>query len=79
LHEISLSKIVCHHYLHGQLAQAKNGDKQFRKEKFHAANGKAQHALLGWVGGCEWGERGGGFVFLPCSIIALAISTGEKQ
>jgi len=27
------------------LAQAKNGDKQFWKEKFHAANGKVQHAL----------------------------------
>ncbi len=27
------------------LAQAKNGDKQFWKSKFHAANGKAQHAL----------------------------------
>jgi hypothetical protein len=23
-----------------------NGDKQFWKEKFHAANGKAQHALM---------------------------------
>jgi hypothetical protein len=29
----------------GALAQAKNGDKQFWKEKFRAANGKAQHAL----------------------------------
>jgi hypothetical protein len=29
----------------GVLAQAKNGDKQFWKQKFHAANGKAQHAL----------------------------------
>jgi hypothetical protein len=29
----------------GVLAQAKNGDKQFWKSKFHAANGKAQHAL----------------------------------
>jgi hypothetical protein len=28
----------------GVLAQAKNGDKQFWKEKFRAANGKAQHA-----------------------------------
>jgi hypothetical protein len=28
------------------LAQAKNGDKQFWKEKFHIANGKAQHALM---------------------------------
>jgi len=28
------------------LAQAKNGDKQFWKEKFHAANVKAWHALM---------------------------------
>jgi hypothetical protein len=28
------------------LAYAKNGDKQFWKEKFHAANGNAQHALM---------------------------------
>jgi hypothetical protein len=42
----------------GVLAQAENGDEQFWKEKFHAANGKAQHALMmgpdffflsGWV------------------------------
>jgi hypothetical protein len=30
----------------GLLAQAKNGDEQFRKGKFHAANGKAQDALI---------------------------------
>lgn len=29
----------------GVFAQAKNGDEQLWKEKFHAANGKAQHAL----------------------------------
>ncbi len=29
----------------GVLAQAKNGDEQFSKGKFHAANGKAQQAL----------------------------------
>ncbi len=28
------------------LAQAKNGDKQFWKSKFHVANEKAQHALM---------------------------------
>ncbi len=28
------------------LTQAKNGDEQFWKEKFHAVNGKAQHALM---------------------------------
>jgi hypothetical protein len=43
-----------------QLPQAKNGDKCFWKEKFYAANGKAQNALMngpvffflqGWGGG----------------------------
>jgi hypothetical protein len=29
----------------GVLAQAKNGDEQFWKEKFHVANEKAQPAL----------------------------------
>jgi hypothetical protein len=29
----------------GVIAQAKNGDEQFWKYKFHAANGKAQHAF----------------------------------
>jgi len=28
------------------LAQAKNGDEQFWKEKYHAANRKAQHTLM---------------------------------
>jgi len=28
------------------LARAKTGDEQFWKEKFHAANGKAQHAIM---------------------------------
>jgi len=28
------------------LAQVKNGDKGFWKQKFHAANEKAQHALM---------------------------------
>jgi hypothetical protein len=28
----------------GLLAQAKNGDERFGTWKFHAANGKAQHA-----------------------------------
>jgi len=30
----------------GVLAQAKNDDEQFWKQKFHAVNGKAQHALM---------------------------------
>jgi len=33
-------------FIMGLLAQAKNGDEQFWKGKFHAANGKAQHALI---------------------------------
>jgi hypothetical protein len=28
------------------LAKAKNGDEEFWKQKFYAANGKAQHALM---------------------------------
>jgi hypothetical protein len=28
------------------LAQAKNGNEQFWKKKFHVVNGKAQHALM---------------------------------
>jgi hypothetical protein len=44
------------------LAQAKNCDKQFRKQKFHAANGKAQHALkVPWFFSFKfWGGGGGG-------------------
>jgi hypothetical protein len=33
-------------FIMGLLALAKNGDEQFWKGKFHAANGKAQHALI---------------------------------
>jgi len=51
--------------------QAKNNDKQFWKEGFHAAKRKGEHALRG---------RGGDLiVFLPCSISTPAISPGEKQ
>ncbi len=32
-------------FIMGVLAQGKNGDEQFWKQKFHAANGKAQHAF----------------------------------
>ncbi len=32
-------------FIMGVLAQAKNGDEQFQRYKFHAANGNAQHAL----------------------------------
>jgi len=39
-------------------AQAKNSDKQSWKEGFHAANGKAEHALAGWAG---VGGRGAGY------------------
>jgi hypothetical protein len=46
-----------------------NGDKQFCKEKFHAANGKAQHALM--HGPIFFFLRGQGemdfFFFPPCS------------
>ncbi len=49
------------------LAQAKNGDKQFWKQKFHAANEKAPYALMRGLlyflfeGGRDF------FVFFPCS------------
>jgi len=53
------------------LAQVKDGDKQFWKEKFHAANGKVQHSetvqffFCGHMGnGDRWG-REGFFVFFP--------------
>jgi len=53
--------------------QAKNNDKQFWKEGFHAAKGKGEHALRG-------GGRGRDLmVFFPCLISAPAISSGEKQ
>jgi len=45
------------------------------KEGFHAANGKAQHALLGWMGGGGWVT----FCFSSCSICARPISPGKKQ
>jgi hypothetical protein len=47
-----------------------NGDKQFWKEKFHAANGKAQHALMN--GAVQFfsqifeGGEGRGNFFLVC-------------
>jgi hypothetical protein len=51
-------------FIIGVLNQAKNGDKQFWKEKFHATNGKAQHGLMDnqvfsfWKGtGGGWGDR----------------------
>ncbi len=33
-------------FIMGVLTQVKNGDEQFWKQKFHAANGNAQHALM---------------------------------
>ncbi len=59
------------------LAQVKNGDKGFWKQKFHAANEKAQHALMrgpknspvaGRKEGRKEGEAGGRlFVLFPRS------------
>jgi hypothetical protein len=79
LHEIfSFQNCVSPFFARASIAEAKNGDKQFWKDGFHAAKGKVEHALVGWVG---VRGRGGGlfFVFLPCSISARAISLGEKQ
>jgi len=47
--------------LEGVLAQVKNNDEQFWKEKLHAANGKAQHALINHP---IQGEVGN-FLFVP--------------
>ncbi len=58
--------------------KVENGDKQFWEQKFHAANGKAQHTLkvpcffllsFGAGGGGGWGVRGRGpsFSFFLCS------------
>jgi hypothetical protein len=41
-----LNKDRCPNSWKGVLAQVKNGDEQFWKEKFHATNGKAQRALI---------------------------------
>jgi hypothetical protein len=53
----------------------------FGKRNFMQPMGRLNmHSWGGWVGAS--GEKGGGglfFVFLPCSITALAISTGEKR
>jgi len=60
--------------LQGVLAHAKNGDKVFWKEKFHAANGKAQACIQGalfvfflcfGVGGWVGGERKDFSSFFP--------------
>ncbi len=46
---------------------AKNGDTQFWKEKFHAAIGKAQHALMMGAVFSFWGGPGRGTFFPPGS------------
>jgi hypothetical protein len=51
----------------GVLAQAQNDDEQFWKEKFHATNGKAQHALMMGLGFFFLG----GVVFCFFSLINL--------
>jgi len=54
------------------LAYTKNGDQQFWKEKFHAANEEAQHALMNdpvfFLGGGEY------FVFFCCVLIMVSKS-----
>jgi uncharacterized membrane protein YesL len=45
-----------------------NGDQQFWKERFHATNGKAQHAFIMAFVFSFWGGVGGViFGFFPCS------------
>ncbi len=53
----------------GLLAQAKNGDEQFWKGKFHAANGKAQHALIFFLLSLGWGH-GGEWIFFLFSFVS---------
>ncbi len=47
------------------LAQAKIGNKQFWKQKFHAANEEAQHALTGGPVFFFWGRLWRGFFCPP--------------
>ncbi len=67
-------------FIMGVLAQAKNGDKQFWKQKFHAVNGKAQHALkLPWFIFLLSFFLGGGeifFIFPVFSICSLQVPNG---
>ncbi len=58
----------------GILAQAKNGNEQFWKEKFCAASGKAQHALMDspvFFLFERVGERGEGFFFFFFFLLLL--------
>jgi hypothetical protein len=59
--------------LQGVLAQAKNGDRVFWEEKFHAANSKAQActqgALLFFL--LCWGKGGEFFFIFPCFPMCL--------
>jgi hypothetical protein len=76
--KISFQNCVSPFSAQASTTKAKNGDKQFWKEGFHATKGKAKHALVGWVGVKGKGGRLF-FVFLPCSISARAISPCKKQ
>ncbi len=68
------------------LAQVKDGDEQFWKEKFHAANGKAQHSQTVQFFSCRhmgngdrwWRE--GFFVFFPSSqCVPIMFPWGSHQ
>jgi hypothetical protein len=56
-------QVVCS--LQGVLAQAKNGDELFCKEKFHAANGKVPTCSQGAL--ISFGRGGGGRPICPFS------------
>jgi hypothetical protein len=70
--------------LQGVLAHAKNGDKVFWKEKFHAANGKAQACIQGALfffflcfgGG---GERKDFSLFFPTSQCVRTMFLSSSQ
>ncbi len=57
---------------------AKNGDEKFWKQKFHAANRKAQHALTkGPI--FSFFEGAGGEGFFPCSQCVLNVFSSKFQ
>ncbi len=62
------------------LARTENGDKQFWKYKFHAANEKAQHALM--IGPVSFWAAKGFFLFFslsPMSFIRFPKGSPSSQ
>jgi hypothetical protein len=64
------------------LAQVKDGDEQFWKEKFHAVNGKAQHSQIVQFFSCGHmgeGTGGGERDFLFFSLVPNVFPWGSHQ